>query len=422
MTAVAADAGRPAPAPSPAVAPPPGSPRFALFDAVRGIAVMFIIAFHVASITGAINGATMGRAILALGNQALVLFFVISAFLLYRPLVAARAADRPLPSVRRYARRRALRILPAYWVALTALAIFPGIAGVFTSDWWRYYGFMQLYWPDSIGQGIPPAWSLCVEVTFYATLPAWAWMVRRLPTGGASGGWLGTELAALAVAASVGIAVQVAASRHLVSPVFAQALPGQFTWLALGMALAVWSVHDQRSEGHSRAVRFVMDHSGLCWLGALAAGAGLSLLVHKGGLFGLIVALRLKQAYAYTFGSIALTGILAALMVLPAVFGEGQGGVPRRVLRFAPVAWIGLVSYSVYLYHLVVAQMIGNVKDAHFSAVGLGLVQHVHHLTTPLLFMLTLAGSCALAGLSYYVVELPFLRRKERPQRKVARR
>jgi peptidoglycan/LPS O-acetylase OafA/YrhL len=413
MTATAPEVGSGADAPSPAVAPPPGSPRFALFDAVRGIAVLFIIAFHVASITGTINDATVGRGIIALGNQALILFFVISAFLLYRPFVSARAAGRPLPSVSRYARRRVLRIVPAYWVALTVLAIFPGIVGVFSGGWWRFYGFAQLYSHDRIGQGIPPAWSLCVEVTFYAALPLWAWTVRRLPTGDGPRGWLGAELGALALAGAAGIAFQVAASRHVISDLVAQALPGQAIWLSLGMALAVWSVHDQRSEGHSRAVRFVMDHSGLCWLGAAGAGVALSAMVHEGGLFGLLVALRAKQAYETTFGSIALTGILAVLVVLPAVFGERGGGLPRRLLRWAPVAWLGLVSYSVYLYHLAVAELIGNTTDPHFSASGLGLVQHVHHLTTPVLFILTLSGSCVLAGLSYYFVELPFLRRKE---------
>ena len=40
-----------------------------------------------------------------------------------------------------------LRIVPAYWVALTVLAVFPGIAGVFGGDWWRYYFFLQIYQP-----------------------------------------------------------------------------------------------------------------------------------------------------------------------------------------------------------------------------------------------------------------------------------
>ncbi len=51
------------------------------------------------------------------------LFFVLSGFLLWRPIASAVLRGRRLPSVRRYARNRALRILPAYWVVLLATAL-----------------------------------------------------------------------------------------------------------------------------------------------------------------------------------------------------------------------------------------------------------------------------------------------------------
>jgi peptidoglycan/LPS O-acetylase OafA/YrhL len=403
------------PAPSPALAPPPGSPRFALFDSLRGLAVLFILAYHVASVTGFINGAALGKAVIALGNEALILFFVISGFLLYRPFVAARAGGRRMPSVRRYARRRVLRIVPAYWAALTALAIFPGVAGVFSGDWWRYYGFLQLYSEDTLLTGIPPAWSLCVEVTFYLVLPVWALALRRARLGSGPKAWLRAELAALAVVALVGVVVQVAAARQVVADVVAQSLPGQSTWLALGMALAVISVAVDRGDGQSRLVRAVVEHPGLCWLGAVAALAGLTALVHPGGLFGLILALRTEQPVARTLAGIALTGAMAALIVLPAVFGERAGGWPRRLLAAAPFAFLGVISYSVYLYHLAVAQLLGLSSDPqHFSASGLGLAARIDHATTPALFLLTLAVTSAVAFASYRLVELPFLRRKER--------
>src|SRR3954447_5306334 len=45
-------------------------------------------------------------------------FFLISAFLLYRPMVAARLSNEPLPDPHEYGRRRLARIVPGYWVAL----------------------------------------------------------------------------------------------------------------------------------------------------------------------------------------------------------------------------------------------------------------------------------------------------------------
>ena len=73
------------------------------------------------------------------------MFFVISGFLLYRPMVASRILGVPATRTRDYARRRFLRIVPAYWLALTVLGIFPGLYGVFSGNWWVYYGLLQNY-------------------------------------------------------------------------------------------------------------------------------------------------------------------------------------------------------------------------------------------------------------------------------------
>lgn len=392
-------------APSPAVSPPPGHPRFALFDSLRGIAAVAILLFHVCALTAALDRPVIGDAVAVLGPRSLVLFFVISGFLLYRPFVAARALGRPRPSVLRYGRRRVLRIVPAYWVALTVLAIFPGIAGVFTGDWWRYYFFLQLYSEETVGKGIPVAWSLCVEVTFYALLPVWAHAVRRLG--------LRAELVALGLVAAAGAVVQVAAARQLISDLVASSLLGQSTWLALGMALAVTSVAVEKAEREPGAVRLVRERPGLCWLGAAVALAGLTALLQPGGVLGIAQALATEQSVAKTVAAIALTAALTGLVALPAIFGERDGGFPRRVLAAAPVAWLGLVSYGLFLWHLPVAHVLALESDpAHFSATGLDLVSRIDFAVTPILFVLTLAVSAAVAAASYHVVELPFLRRK----------
>jgi peptidoglycan/LPS O-acetylase OafA/YrhL len=392
-------------APSPAVAPPPGNPRFMLFDSLRAIAVLGVITFHVFSITGAIARPVVGDAAVLLGAEGPLLFFVISGFLLYRPYVAARAGGRPAPSITRYARRRALRILPAYWVALTVLAVFPGVVGVFTGDWWRYYLLTQLYSQDTLGGGIPVAWTLCVEASFYVLLPFWALAVRRA----------GVELGALALVAAGGIVVQVAAARNTVSDLVATTVLGQCTWLALGMALAVASVAVARREREPRAVRLVVEHPGLCWIGAAAAFAVLTALTRSDWLFGTAQSFTATQPIAKTLATIALGIAVHVLLVAPAIFGERAGGLPRRVLAAAPLAWLGLISYGLYLWHLTVAELLGLRSDpAHFSAQGLDLAGRIDDLATPILLVLTLAVATAVAAASYYLVELPFLRRKER--------
>jgi peptidoglycan/LPS O-acetylase OafA/YrhL len=402
---------------SPAVAPPPGNPRFPLFDALRGIAVLAVLVFHSFLLTGALNRPVVGDVALQLGALGPIVFFVISGFLLYRPWVAARAGSAPAPGTERYGARRALRILPAYWFALTVLAVFPGIVGVFTGDWWRYYLFLQLYSDETLARGLPVAWTLCVEVAFYVCLPIWALMLRRVRVGAGARGWLRAELWALALVATGALAVQVAASRQLVSHLVAQTLLGQAVWMALGMALAVASVAAaQPGDAFARLRRRVVERPGPCWAGAAVATGALA-LVHGDvdGLLGLVASLRAEQPLPETLAGIALTAAASVLLVLPAVFGTGAGGLPRRVLAFGPLVWLGVVSYGVYLWHLTIAELLALPEmPAQFSADGLNLVGRLPFAVTPILFALTLALSCAVAALSYRFVERPFLRRKAR--------
>ncbi len=402
--------------PSPAVAPPPGNPRFALFDSLRGIAVLCIIVYHVTSITGAMNERGLGDLYSVLGNQALIFFFVISGFLLYRPYAAAHAGGRRRPSTRRYARRRILRIVPAYWTALTVLAIVVGLVGVFSSDWWRYYFFLQAYSNRTLGGGIPPAWSLTVEVSFYILLPIWALLIRSFGGRLGSRHWMRAELVGLAAVAALGVAVQVAASRLAVSSLLTTTLLGECVWLALGMTLAVISVEDQHRPVSRRPVAFAVSHPSLCWLGALACLLGATAVLHPGGLFNIILSLHERQPYLRTFAGLLLTAGLSVFLVAPAAFGEAAGGLPRRVLAWRPLAGLGLISYGVYLYHLTLGELIGESTDpAHFSATGLGLASRIHHAATPILFVLTLVVTVIAATISYRWIELPFLRLKEAP-------
>src|SRR4029079_13567298 len=72
-----------------------------------------------------------------------------------------------------------------------------------------FYGFAQIYSPGAVFQGIPLAWTLCIEVTFYVFLPFWALALRRLARGRATI-WR-TEAIALVVLCAGGLACRSAA-------------------------------------------------------------------------------------------------------------------------------------------------------------------------------------------------------------------
>ena len=348
------------------------------------------------------------------GFVGVILFYVISGFLLYRPFVAARARAARLPRAASYARRRVLRIVPGFWAVLTMLAIFPGVAGVFTGDWWRYYGYLQLYSQKTQTLGIPVAWSLCVEVSFYLALPLWALAARRLPSRPGVHGLVRVELLPLAVIALGGVVVQLAASRQLVGHLVGASLAGACTWFAIGMALAVVSAAAHEDGSLAPLFRRLGARSDLCWGIAALAFLALLPLQPKGGLFGLIAAVRAPQSGWVALGTIVLEGIFVTCLVLPAIFGDGRQGLPRRLLASAPMAFLGVVSYSFYLWHLTVAEFIAwRSSPGAFSATGLNLLGHVHTARTLVLYVVTLAATGLLATASYRLIELPFLRRKE---------
>src|SRR5215211_5159432 len=162
----------------PVVAPPPGNPRFPLMDSLRAVAALMVLVTHTGFLSGA-NGSTFYGPYLARFDIGVTIFFLLSGFLLYRPFVSARLGERDRPTIPGYTRRRLLRILPAYWLALTVLAFWPGLTQMWEPHDWVYYGLVQIYFPQWIAGGLLPAWSLAIEISFYAALPLIVLLMER---------------------------------------------------------------------------------------------------------------------------------------------------------------------------------------------------------------------------------------------------
>lgn len=371
-------------------------PRFPHLDGVRAIAALSVLGVHTAGLTTFTTSNDLLGPLTARLNVGVAIFFVLSGFLLYRPFVAARLADRDAPRIGGYLRRRALRIVPAYWLALTLLAIWPGLNGVFTKDWWVYYGFAQNLRGGWILQGIGPAWTLHVEITFYALLPFLALGAARWLRGRPVERQLWPELAAIAVLGLLSLALR--AWRSVAgSPteVGANILPQLFLWFALGLALAVVSAHvaDRPVGRRPGWVRFVGAHPGVPWAGAVAV----LLLSTQVGLP--ILPLADYDTYELLCEHV-LYALIAVLVVLPAAIGTDGGGRVRALLASRPLVWLGLVSYGVYLWHLPLGEEI-NAR----------LGPRVADLGFPIITLAVLAASLVAATLSYTLVERPLMRR-----------
>jgi peptidoglycan/LPS O-acetylase OafA/YrhL len=382
----------------PVFQPPPGNERFPLFDGVRGLAALGIVLVHVALAVNANTGTPYGDYVIRL-EVVLSFFFVTSGFVLYRPYVAGRLGVGRAPRLSSYARNRFLRIVPAYWVAMTALALTTGLGGFWTGHTWSYYLFTQEVDRGWAFGGILPTWSLTVEVTFYILLPVIAWLMVRNSRGRTRGEILRREAAMIGTLVLIGLAYRIwLESSHGYDPgsnLWAF-LPAQVDSIAFGMGLAVLSAAYARSR-RPRPIELIERRPGLAWLFALAV----FLFAAKGngfsGDFGQPVSTSQWVLQHELYGLIAIG------FVLPAVFpGDGRSGFPRRVLGSRAAMWFGTISYGVFLYHDNVAYAL---KDSSLAGIWdfapmLGLA------------IATLLVSTACAAASYYIVERPLLRLK----------
>jgi peptidoglycan/LPS O-acetylase OafA/YrhL len=376
-----------------ALRPPPGNPRFPLLDAMRAVAALAIVVTHASGVTNFNVDNPLG-AYTARLNFGVCIFFLLSGFLLYRPFVTARREGRPPIGIRAFVRRRVLRIVPAYWVALTVLAIYPGLIG-FGDHWLRFYTFTQIYWGESVVQGIGPAWTLCIEATFYAILPFLAAGIARLRPS------VGGELAILGAIAVATIAFRFAIQEW--TPEFTgwrtlhNTLLSYMDWFAYGMMLAVVSVATHGREARSGALRLVVRRPWVPW--AMAAVVFWFVSTQLDLSRGFLV----TYTQANFFGEHVGYALCAVLLLAPAIFGDWAGGWPRRLLATRAMAWLGLVSYGIFLWH---------------STIMLELNEHEAQLWIPFsgflsLLLPTLAITIPIAALSYYLVERPALRFKD---------
>ena len=374
-----------------------GRPRhFPCFDGLRAIAAVSVVVIHTSFVSGLTTRSGVGiyTARLEIG---VAVFFLISGFLLYRPFAAAHLAGLPSPVLGRFWVRRLLRIVPAYWLALTVTTYVMHVNQ--TRSGWAspviLYGFGQIYFPDEVFKGISQAWSLCTEMTFYLFLPllAAAVVARRKSLGNQ----LAREMVVLAamVGISVGFRDWALHQHGHLAGTMPDWLPANLDLFAFGMFLAVvssWLAETGRTPR-------LLWHPVFPWASWAVAGVLFWWVSNLG--------IPLDPLYRISPGTNLLRQALYAgfafFLLLPAVFGPQDRGLIRLLLRNRVMVALGIVSYGIYLWHQAWVQMFLNWS-------------HDRLFTIPFwdLFGAVLGLAVAAAAGSYLVVERPVLRLKNR--------
>jgi peptidoglycan/LPS O-acetylase OafA/YrhL len=291
------------------------------------------------------------------------LFFVISGYLITDLLAVPWDTGGRL-DLRRFWVRRARRLLPCLAVLLVAVtaavavlepdqlaALRPDLlaAMTYTSNWWQalhHQSYFSAFGPPPPLQHL---WSLAIEEQFYLIWPLILTVIlcacQRRSTRAAVV-WLGAAASALAMAA--GYMAGTGSSRLYYGT------DTHATALLVGAALAFsWPLH-RLATASAVAVRR-LNLAGL----AGAAVLGWEMTRVSG-----------NSSAAY-LGGIAVAAVAAGAVVVAAA----GPGAPGRVLGWAPLRWVGLRSYGIYLWHWPVIALFAARTGAQSTTFGVRLAE-----------------------------------------------
>lgn len=381
--------------------------------ALAALSVMFFHSYHFVTDHVFIAGHDIGF-LWNYGQSGVHLFFVLSGFLLFTPFARAMLNGRPLPSVKRFFQRRALRILPAYYACLAILVV--AQYGAFTSPaGLANIGLHLVMLHDdvpAINRAINgPFWTLAIEAQFYVVLPIFAWAISRF-VGATRSRWrvvvgvLAVLVGALALR-SVDEVVQNRLERvpgvvGIAAKLFVHATLGtQGKYLevfALGMLCSVLYLAAQEE---SRRLRRQLPLIGAAMIGAaLVAMVGLAHLQMRQDILTPPWYVLTHATDPLVIGGPLLAGMPYAALTLGVLWAPRW---LRAIFESPPLRFIGLISYSLYLWHLPILNIAARFAPAL-------------PLDTRIGFMILVGFVVAVpvAYLSYQLVERPFLARRRR--------
>ena len=342
-------------------APSPGAKQHLLFvDALRGAACFWVLLHHSFASTPVPGGPLHLPLYLLvrfsdIGWLGVNLFLVLSGFCLFYPL-AARAEPKQIRiDLTKFARRRAMRILPPYYAGLALFAAVAAIGyGRSTGHWnWliAFRGAHDLLThllmlhnlrPDTFGSVSPAFWSLALECQLYVIFPLVVWLTAR---AGIKQALVVTLLIAIAWQSMCYFRLGLSMGWTSDYGVLYDALPGRCFEFAAGIAAALLVARPRLGQSQKALV---------VWLLALVPGLLAVLFVSR---FGPLI----DQIWAVVFASILVW------------LASTSNARFERIALLRSIVWLGTISYSVYLVHQPLIAIISPHK-MHLPATAVGTI------------------------------------------------
>jgi peptidoglycan/LPS O-acetylase OafA/YrhL len=365
--------------------------RLGVLDGMRGVAVLLVLWYHVWEISWLAVPAPWLQWIPETGFVGVHMFFFLSGFVIVYPFVRAQVHGEPEPTWVHFAWRRFLKIMPSYALSIVvAYAI--GYAAIVRYDTTplqeivTHLLFVHTWWPTTYGSINGVLWTLAIEVEFYAIFPLIWWCFKRRA-------WL-TGAGMIAIALIWRIHARDCCANSDTMSLLVENLPGYLDIFACGM-LSAWIF-----ARHGRTLRASPASAAMPLL-ALAGTIVLARLLI--GMFDnrtvdqwqVALQIILRPVYGISFAAIAL-GLLTAPVWA------------RWILDNAPLRFLGIISYNLYLYHQMVARELVRLHvppysgNPHFDPAW-----QVRY--TAVAFLATIAQ----AALVTYLIERPILRLPE---------
>lgn len=371
-------------------------------DGLRAIAALMVIIFHLLkyvsaqsvadpNISGAFSDALKkANPFWDIAAKGVPLFFLLSAFLLFQPYSQVIIkGDRKFPATSKFFKRRFLRVYPAYFVNLVLVLLIFTPQLLNPANWYVLILHLFMVFDASSSTIIavnPSYWSLTVETRFYLLIPVIAFIIGRflakrkvLSLICFLGSFLITPFAIILYYVD-GVAVVDYINLFLLISF----LPVFFT--GIGVSL-VYTYLTQTKAGKLKLERWQkwINRYGILSLAALVVVPALS---------GAAVIDRIfYKIFEQNFLGFCFGGILLATLLGKKIWA--------RILGHPFLRFIGIISYSLYLWHenLYIYVIVPLARSFKQEA-----------LVLPLSILLTVVISLPIAYFSYMLVERPFFK------------